>query len=195
MQLPVGVRRCLRIAALLTLVAVKVGADCPDLITRREGLERYTGHFYDSYWGFSLDIPESLAGYSDPPPSPMHGIEIPMHAAPAAVAYFLAYDKPLTARMREIEKDQLLVLRAGEVIEKISRRKTVRMGGLPAVRYEVTYRCGGDDPLHETFFLIENPGRRVFYRVGFFGHQSRFKADERQFRKIAATFRAHLPQQ
>lgn len=177
--------------AMLTVTTILRG-ECPDLsrpdITK---LQKHVGHFYDSYWGFSVDIPDNLAGYSDPAPNPMHGFDIALPDAPPAIVYVLAYDKPVDTPLKTIEADQLLVLHSGGSVSRVLGPATSRVGGLAAARYDVTYKCSGNDPLQETFVIVENPGRRVFYRIGLYTHKSRRETDEKLFCRILSTWRAH----
>lgn len=187
MTLPFGAR-----LAVLLLMATTLRGDCPDLSRAKSSTpDMHVGRFYDAYWGFSVRIPKGLRGYSDPAPNPMHGIDIPISDNHRAVVYLLAYDKPLDTRMTTIDEDQLRVLRSSGSLARVSGPARSRVSGLFAASYDVTYNCGANDPLTETFLLLENPNHRVFYRIGLYSPKSRRHTDEKLFRKILSTWRAH----
>lgn len=176
----------------LFLVAEASRGDCPDLSrANASGSNIHIGRFYDSYWGFSVRIPEHLRAYSDPAPAPMHGINVVIADNPRAIVYLLAYDKPVDTPFKTIVDDQLDILRSGGSVARLSTSKRSRVGGLSALRYDVTYSCGGNDPLTETFLLFENPSRRVFYRIGLYTSRSKRESNERVFRRFLSGLKVY----
>ncbi|HEX3108778.1 MAG TPA: hypothetical protein VHU41_06760 [Thermoanaerobaculia bacterium] len=177
---------------MLLMSVAAVRAECPDLTRLGSNASAaFVGRFYDSYWALSFQIPSGLTAYSDKAPNPMHGIVIPLPWSPPSAIYVFAYDKPRAASMKTVESDQMEVLRSGGSIASISSRHSSRIDSRIAAEYDVAYACGGDDPLMEQFFLVENPGHGIFYRIGLYSHRSRWKSDQTVFRKIIATCHIH----
>lgn len=94
------------ICAVLSVFLAKPGT-CPPLVSDRpDHLEAHRGRFTYRHYGYSVNIPSNLVGYSDPPPLPSHGFDVWLsrHHRESKL-YVLAFEKPNATSMQEIEED------------------------------------------------------------------------------------------
>jgi len=101
----------------------------------------FVGRYVNSNYGYSFLIPDAFKAISDPPPSPQHGVLIPLSEdARASIFVGGSYNSEEYRSASEAVDDDLKRMRENGSVIASSQTRKMRLGGLPAKRSIVHYR-------------------------------------------------------
>lgn len=193
-----------RSLVIATFVSLLLGCLAPDLRAQscnlppkesaQTGHREYRGTYTNRAYGYSLVIPEGLAGYGDPSPFYQHGLGISVGAEPQS--YLFANGEPNSlefATPRDAATQHLKYLANGE--SKIESQKIFksRLGQLNAVVAFATYACPGvaERRVVYSVFAISSNGSQL-YELSLYASAGDFERDKVAFDAIAKSWK-YLP--
>jgi hypothetical protein len=146
-----------------------------------------TGPFVDAPYGFAVNVPSGLTGYSSPP-DPPHGFGVVLSWQPRAylrvdAAYDVFYD--ITADAVHRRDAQSVRLHDALLAD---RSEAVMLDGASGGRYHMQVRCPRDPQVyvHDDIIVMRN---REVYRLQLQTVPARYAEDARRLEELARSWR------
>ncbi len=150
---------------------------------------KWTRRYLNYVYGYGVNIPKGLTGYSDLPPSPQHGFGIVLSWESRAYLYFDgSYNSFEAKNTKELEQLHLKWLEeeSGQIIS-IKKYKT-RLGSLTARRYVAERKCKNKAGI----FIEDNTillHKGIVYSACLLTTQERYASDKAVLEKMLRTWR------
>jgi hypothetical protein len=185
--------------------AVVVAAAPPKAEADFDGYGSAVGGLYtNDVYGFSVEVPEGMLGFTATAPAPDHGFGVdldrprscgwmrPSEGFPKSYLYVDgSYNSGDAETLDELARHVLGYVKTdeGTSVKVVGRRRT-RLGGLPAVRLVVEYTADGVRVVDDTVLAFRNgEGGDVVYTVGLTAPAASYDEHRRVLDSARQTFR------
>jgi hypothetical protein len=153
------------------------------------------GYYRNKEYGYSVVIPRTSIGISDPTPLPQHGFQIILNSEPKAYLWVDgSYDVGPWANLDEAVDTRLEWLKQKSTEVVPLRREPISLDGLNAVRSIARYKDSGtgQEMIQDIILTIRQRKKEtdILYTLGLRTPESRYSTDKKIFEETINSWKA-----